>query len=269
MIITGAASVARAWSGYVNSLFDGKINNASASYFGTMHESFLAPYPDPIAFIVTLAFCLLLTMGVKGASYFNSFFTLINLCVIAFVVIVGLFRADIKNWQTDGGFAPYGFAGIISGAASSFYAFVGFDSIATSGEESINPAKSIPLATFISMGIVTFGYIMISTVMTLMVPYYELNPAAAIPDAFAATGLHWAKYIISIGALCGMATTLFGGLFSLPRCVYSMASDGLLFSFLAKVSSKTQVIIILKISECKHCFFQINCLQTKRIIILT
>ncbi|XP_045624388.2 cationic amino acid transporter 4 isoform X2 [Procambarus clarkii] len=240
----GAASVARAWSGYLDSLFDGAVSNATIANIGEMHSGFLAPYPDFLAFAVTLVYCGFLTMGVKGSAYFNSVFTLINLCVITFVIAVGMSYADIANWNLEGGFMPFGISGVISGAATCFYAFVGFDSIATAGEETKDPARSIPKATLVSMSVVTVGYIMVGATLTLMVPYYSLNPAAALPDAFASHGATWAKYVVSVGAICGMTTTLFGSLFSLPRCVYAMAVDGLLFSWLARVSDKTKVPII-------------------------
>jgi amino acid transporter len=73
------------------------------------------------------------------------------------------------------------------------------------------------------------------------VPFWTISASAALPEAFSSIGLNWAKYVVSIGALCGMTTTLFGSLFSLPRCMYAMASDGLLFSFLRSVNQKTQV----------------------------
>ncbi|MPC14296.1 Cationic amino acid transporter 4 [Portunus trituberculatus] len=240
----GAASVARAWSGYVDSFFDKALSNFTMSTIGQMHAGYLASYPDFLAFFVTLIYCSFLTLGVKGSAYFNSIFTLINLCVMSFVVIVGMYFADFTNWTSGDGFLPFGFSGIISGAATCFYAFVGFDSIATAGEEAKEPAKSIPRATLVSMSVVTAGYVLVGATLTLMVPYYSLNPAAAIPDAFAAHGATWAKYVVSIGALCGMTTTLFGSLFSLPRCVYAMAVDGLVFSWLARVSDKTKVPII-------------------------
>ncbi|XP_047502913.1 cationic amino acid transporter 4-like isoform X1 [Penaeus chinensis] len=240
----GAASVARAWSGYMDSLFDGALSNATVTYIGTLHAGLLAPYPDFLAFAVTLVYCGFLTLGVKGSAYFNSIFTLINLCVMAFVIVAGIMFADIGNWNTEKGFLPFGVSGVVAGAATCFYAFVGFDSIATAGEEAKDPAKSIPQATLVSMSVVTIGYIMVGATLTLMVPYYTLNPAAALPDAFAAHGANWAKYVVSVGAICGMTTTLFGSLFSLPRCVYAMAADGLLFSWLARVSDKTKVPVI-------------------------
>ncbi|CAL4219904.1 unnamed protein product, partial [Meganyctiphanes norvegica] len=247
----GAASVARAWSGYVDSLFEGAVSNNTIKLVGHMHAGLLADYPDFLAFTVTLAYCGFLSLGVKGSAYVNSIFTLVNLCVMLFVIVVGFYFADISNWESEesggnapGGFVPFGFSGIIAGAATCFYAFVGFDSIATAGEEARNPARSIPIATIVSMAVVTVGYVLVSSALTLMVPYNTLNPAAAIPDAFSANGAWWAKYIVSVGALCGMTTTLIGSLFSLPRCVYAMAADGLLFSWLAKVNDKTQVPVI-------------------------
>ncbi|XP_017778201.1 PREDICTED: cationic amino acid transporter 4 [Nicrophorus vespilloides] len=238
----GAASVARAWSGYVDFLFGGVISNATLSITGEMHEELLGKYPDLLAFVVCIVYALLLGIGVKGSAIVNSFLTVINLSVMVLVVVVGFYYANEENWTTPkGGFLPYGFSGVLAGAATCFYAFVGFDSIATSGEEAKNPSFSIPMATVLSMGIVTLGYILVCAALTLLVPYYNISDSAALPEAFSGVGMHWVKYAISIGAICGMTTTLFGSLFSLPRCMYAMASDGLLFSFLGDVNSKTQV----------------------------
>ncbi|KAL3274702.1 hypothetical protein HHI36_016079 [Cryptolaemus montrouzieri] len=238
----GAASVARAWSGYVDSLFEGVISNTTMAVTGELHEQLLGRYPDFLACLVCLTYASLLGIGVKGSALVNSVLTTINLCVMVIVIGVGFYYANWDNWTyVQGGFLPYKFGGVIAGAATCFYAFVGFDSIATSGEEAKNPSFSIPVATIISMSIVTLGYVLVSAALTLLIPYYDINPNAALPEAFAHVGMHWVKYIISLGALCGMTTTLFGSLFSLPRCIYSMAQDGLLFQFLGNVNDKTQI----------------------------
>ncbi|KAJ8967384.1 hypothetical protein NQ317_018529 [Molorchus minor] len=238
----GAASVARAWSGYVDFLFGQVISNSTIAITGEMHEQLLGRYPDFLAFTVCIAYALLLGIGVKGSAMVNSILTLINLAVIVLVIVVGFYYADLSNWTSlKDGFLPKGFTGVIAGAATCFYAYVGFDSIATAGEEAKNPSVSIPLATAFSMAIVTLGYILVSSALTLVVPYYEINPNAALPEAFSHIGVHWVKYVISLGAICGMTTTLFGSLFSLPRCMYAMAVDGLLFGFLGNVNSKTQL----------------------------
>lgn len=137
--------------------------------------------------------------------------------------------------------AIFKFFRVLAGAATCFYAFVGFDSIAVAGEEAKNPAKSIPIATLIALAVVTVGYILVSATLTLMIPIDQINPAAALPEAFGSLNIEWAKYAISIGALCGMTTTLLGSLFALPRCLYAMASDGLLFSFFGRVNATTQI----------------------------
>lgn len=108
--------------------------------------------------------------------------------MIAFVSGFGFYWADFRNWTDYGGFTPFGFSGVLAGAATCFYAYVGFDSIATSGEEARDPSFSIPVATFVSMGIVSLGYICVSAALTLMVPYTLITPSSALPDAFQAHG---------------------------------------------------------------------------------
>ncbi|KAI4500245.1 hypothetical protein M0802_004662 [Mischocyttarus mexicanus] len=222
----GAASVARAWSGYVDSLAGGAFSNYTHRLMGgyTMGEP-LGTMPDILASGLCLAYAMLLTLGVKCSAAVNSLLTLVNLAVMMLTIVLGIYYADITNWSSDnGGIFPYGFSGVLAGAATCFYAFVGFDSIATSGEEAINPAKSIPLATIFSMAIVTVGYVMVGGVLTLIVPYWNINPTAALPEAFASRGIPWAKYVI--------------------RTMYAMANDGLLFGFLGHISDRTQVPVL-------------------------
>ncbi|XP_015432378.1 PREDICTED: cationic amino acid transporter 4 [Dufourea novaeangliae] len=242
----GAASVARAWSGYVDSLAGGSISNYTRHVMHgyTMGEP-LGSIPDLLAAGLCLAYAMLLAIGVKCSATVNSLLTIVNLAVMILVIGLGIWYADISNWSSqNGGFLPYGFSGVLAGAATCFYAFVGFDSIATSGEEARDPGYSIPRATMFSMGIVTIGYVMVGAALTLVVPYWNINPAAALPEAFSSRGIPWAKYVISVGALCGMTTTLFGSLFSLPRTMYAMANDGLLFGFLGHISERTQVPVL-------------------------
>lgn len=239
----GAASVARAWSGYVDSMLGGTISNLTMTYTGELHEQLLSKHPDFLAFFVCLGYTVILGTGVKATAVLNGILTLVNLGVMILVCSVGFWYADITNWTSDdeGGFLPYGFGGVIAGAATCFYAFVGFDSIATSSEEARDPRVSIPIATILSLIAVTIGYVLVSAALTLMIPISEINEHAALPDAFGTLNLPWAKYIISIGALCGMTTTLLGSLFALPRLLYAMASDGLIFSFFGKINSSTQI----------------------------
>ena len=211
-----------------------------------MHITFnhlLGDYPDFVAFLVVIVVSIFMAIGAKSSTNFNSVFTAINLAVVAFVITYGFTFADWSNWSDNQGkgFLPYGFKGVLAGAASCFFAYIGFDGMATSGEEAKDPARSIPIATFVSMSVVSVSYILMSGALTLMVPYTQIHQTSAFADAFETKGAIWAKYVVAIGAISGMTTSLVGSLFALPRCVYAMASDGLIYRSLAAVHPKTQV----------------------------
>lgn len=217
----GAASVARAWSGYVDSLAGGSISNYSRRIMHgyTMAEP-LGSVPDVLAAALCLFYAMLLTLGVKSSATVNSLLTIVNLGVMGLVIGLGFAYAKLSNWSCEhGGFLPYGFTGVLAGiplficgkyhllislyihiytigAATCFYAYVGFDSIATSGEEARDPAYSIPRATLFSMTIVTVGYVLVGAALTLVIPYWKINPTAALPEAFSSIGIPWAKYVI-------------------------------------------------------------------------
>lgn len=101
--LSGAASVARAWSGYVDSLFGGAVSNFTLSIFGEMHINLLGHYPDVLAFLVCLTYAGLLGVGVKTSAVINSVFTLVNLLVMSIVVCIGFYYAKIENWTSGKG----------------------------------------------------------------------------------------------------------------------------------------------------------------------
>ena len=244
--LLGAASVARAWSGALDSLFNGAIKNSTLHTVGYLsHDSqWVSDYPDFIAFTITVLIFLLIATGAKFTVHVNSVFTVFNTAVILFLICAGFAFADSKNWDRDGGFFPYGFGGSLAGAATCFYAYIGFEGIAVSGEEAKNPEKSIPIATVTSLIIVSIIYILATTSLTLIVPYYTVDPSAAFPVAFATRGINWAKYVVAVGTLFGITTSLLGSAYALPRAVYAMAQDGLLFRSLAYVYPRFQTPVV-------------------------
>lgn len=139
---------------------------------------------------------------------------------------------------------PFGIAGMMEGAAQCFYGFVGFDAVATTGEEAINPQRNIPLAIVISLIIIFLTYFGISTVLTMMWPYYDQNATAPFPYVFEQLGWTAIKWIVTIGAIIALCTSLLGAMFPLPRVIYAMANDGLIFKFLAKIHPKTKTPIV-------------------------
>ncbi|XP_070760508.1 cationic amino acid transporter 4 [Enoplosus armatus] len=238
----GGAAVARAWSGYLDSIFNHAIQNFTETHILQWNVPFLAHYPDFLAAGILVVASFFISFGVQVSSYLNHIFSTISMGVIVFILVFGFMLAEPVNWsQKEGGFAPFGLSGILAGSATCFYAFVGFDVIASSSEEAKNPQKAVPIATAISLALAATAYVLVSTVLTLMVPWHTLDPNSALADAFFRRGYSWAGVIVAIGSICAMNTVLLCNLFSLPRIVYAMAEDGLFFSIFARVNPVTKV----------------------------
>ncbi|XP_070689390.1 cationic amino acid transporter 4 [Pempheris klunzingeri] len=238
----GGAAVARAWSGYLDSIFNHAIQNFTETHIMQWNVPFLAHYPDVLAAGILIVASFFISFGVQVSSYLNHIFSTISMVVIAFILVFGFMLAEPANWsQKEGGFAPFGLSGILAGSATCFYAFVGFDVIASSSEEAKNPQKAVPIATAIALALAATAYILVSTVLTLMVPWHTLDPNSALADAFFRRGYSWAGVVVAVGSICAMNTVLLCNLFSLPRIVYAMAEDGLFFSIFARVNPITKV----------------------------
>ncbi|XP_004442420.2 PREDICTED: cationic amino acid transporter 4-like isoform X2 [Ceratotherium simum simum] len=243
--LIGGAAVARAWSAYLDAIFSHSIRNFTETHVGIWQVPFLAHYPDFLAAGVLLLAATFVSCGARISSWLNHTLSAISLVVILFIIILGFVLARPHNWSSEeGGFAPFGFSGIMAGTATCFFAFVGFDVIAASSEEAQNPKRAVPMAIAISLGLVAGAYILVSTVLTLMVPWHSLDPDSALADAFYRRGYSWAGFIVAAGSICAMNTVLLSSLFSLPRIVYAMAADGLIFQVFAHVHPRTQVPVV-------------------------
>ncbi|XP_059759305.1 high affinity cationic amino acid transporter 1 isoform X2 [Balaenoptera ricei] len=249
--IIGTSSVARAWSATFDELIGRPIGEFSRTYMALNAPGVLAENPDIFAVIIILILTGLLTLGVKESAMVNKIFTCINVLVLGFIMVSGFVKGSIKNWQLTeedfqntssrlclnndteegrpgvGGFMPFGVSGILSGAATCFYAFVGFDCIATTGEEVKNPQKAIPVGIVASLLICFVAYFGVSAALTLMMPYFCLDKDSPLPDAF----------------------NLLGSMFPMPRVIYAMAEDGLLFKFLAQINNRTKTPIIATLTS--------------------
>ncbi|KAB1274578.1 Cationic amino acid transporter 3 [Camelus dromedarius] len=191
------ASVARAWSSAFDSLTGNHISQGLQGTLSLYMPYFLAKYPDFFA----LGLVLLMT-GETGGDLHNWQLTEQDYNLTASGPN-GTYSLDHLG---SGGFVPFGFDGILRGAATCFYGFIGFDVIATTGEEARNPQRSIPLGILTSLFICFLAYFGVSASLTLMVPYYQIDPESPLPQAFLHVGWAPASYVVAVGTLCALTS---------------------------------------------------------------
>jgi APA family basic amino acid/polyamine antiporter len=194
------------------------------------------------AVLLVLALSALLLCAIRESAIVSNILVMLKIGVVVLVIAVGLFYVDPDRWTplipaNTGTPGEYGWSGIMRGAAVVFYAYLGFDIVASGAQEARDPRRDAPFAIVASLVICSVLYILMSLVMTGLVDYRELNVPHPIYVAIAGAGpaLAWLKLVVSIGAIVGLASCCLTGLYGQSRVFYAMSRDGLippLFSWL-------------------------------------
>jgi APA family basic amino acid/polyamine antiporter len=195
------------------------------------------------AVVIVALITALLVYGIKESAASNSIMVLIKVVIVLFFVGAGAAFLKPENFTAYGGFAPNGFSGIAAASAIIFFSYIGFDAVSTAAEEAKNPKKDMPFGIIMSLVVCTILYILVALVMTGMAPWQQLGTAEPMITALQLSGgnprlVSISRFIVSFGAVIAMTSVLLVFQLGQPRIFFSMARDGLLPQWAAKVHPK-------------------------------
>jgi basic amino acid/polyamine antiporter, APA family len=259
----GASTVAVGWSSYFADVLKQLDITIPAWAYGTGHNL--------VAAVIVLILTGIICLGIKVSAQVNTVIVTIKIAVVLFVIVAGLFYIKASNYSPfippagsppaggaqstpsllqDLGFAPgsFGVTGIFTGAALVFFAFIGFDIVATAAEETRNPQRDMPVGILSSLGICTVLYVAVSLVVTGMVKYTSIKINAPLAEAFRSVGKPAFATVISVGALLGLTTVMMILLLGQSRVFFAMSRDRLLPPGFSTVSERFGTPILTTIT---------------------
>ncbi|HMK89319.1 MAG TPA: amino acid permease [Methylocystis sp.] len=212
------------WSGYLQALL---------GIFGVEAPVFAQGAPgtgegrvvDLFAILGALGVAGLLTLRVEWGARFNAAMVALKIAAVVLVIVAAAPHVDPDNWRP---FMPFGFSGVIAGAAVVFFAVFGYDTLTTAAEEAINPQRDLPRAVLLSLGVSLALYVAMSLALTGIVSYETLDNAAPVASAFARIGMPWASLVVSAAAVVGILSVMLAFLLGCARIWFAMSRDGLL-----------------------------------------
>lgn len=268
----GAATVASGWSGYFNSLLQQlhiyippQLTATPGTILVFFHQRWLPLSSLPsgidatalphatglfnlVAILAILVITTVLVVGIKESANLNSAIVVVKLAIVGIFLVLGVYflirhpELARANWHPfippSDGHGNFGWHGIATGAASIFFAYIGFDAVSTAAQEARNPQKDMPLGILGSLVVCTILYILVSTVLTGLVNYKALNVADPVALGIDATGVSWGSLLVKIGAVFGLGTVMLVMLLGQSRVFFSMSRDGLLPKWAADIHPK-------------------------------
>lgn len=228
------ATVSVGFSAYFNSLLKGFGCHLPATIAGPLNLG-QHTYVNLISVLVVWLIGWMLSRGLQTSMRINDFMVIVKVLIIVLFVLFGLFYIRPHNWTP---FTPFGSKGIVAGAATVFFAYLGFDAVSSSAPEVKNPQRNLPIGIIGTLIIATILYMAVSIVLTGMVPYTKLNVADPVAFALQLFHLNFVSGVISIGAMAGMFTMMVTMIYSSSRLVYAIGRDGLLPQFLGSLNAQ-------------------------------
>ena len=218
------------WSGYLRALL---------ALFGLAPPDWAAGAPgtgeghviDLFAMLGAFGVALLLTLRVEWGARFNTAMVLLKISAVIVVIVAAAPHIDPANWRP---FMPFGFGGVVEGAAVVFFAVFGYDTLTTAGEEALEPQRDLPRAVLLSLVVSLTLYVVMSLALTGIVRYDTLDNAAPVASAFASLGMGWATLVVSAAAVVGILSVMIAFLLACARIWFAMSRDGLLPAWFAR-----------------------------------
>lgn len=234
------STVSAGWSGYFQSLLAGfglNLPKVLTAAPGSLPNGGVSYFNLP-AFAIIIVITGLISLGVKETKRVNNVMVIVKIAVVLLFIAVAVKYVKPSNWSP---MMPFGFHGVFTAASTVFFAFIGFDAISSSAEETINPSKTIPRAMLLSLGICTILYVVVTAIMTGVVHYplfanFIDRPVSAVLKL---SGQNWMAGIVDLGAILGMSTVMLVMLYGQTRITFSMSRDGLMPPIFSKVNEKT------------------------------
>jgi APA family basic amino acid/polyamine antiporter len=247
--LVASAAVSVGWSGYVVAFMHDTFGvdlpkawttapvvwNEAEQHFATTGAVLNLP-----AALIVLAVTALLVRGIKESARFNTAIVFVKVTVVLLFIVFAARFVDTANWHpfvppNAGTFGRYGVSGVLQGATMVFFAYIGFDAVSTAAQESRNPQKDLPIGILGSLSICTVLYIVVSLILTGVVPYAKLSVPHPIALGVEATGQRWLATAVEVGAIAGLSSVMLVMLLGQPRIFFAMAHDGLLPAAAAKI----------------------------------
>jgi APA family basic amino acid/polyamine antiporter len=246
--LAGAATVSVGWSGYVVAFIHSVTGKTLPPAWTTAPfvwdqaaERFVSTGAvlNLPAVLISLVVTVILVVGIRESARFNSIIVFVKIAVVLAFVAFAVWYVNPANWHPfvppNEGPGRFGFSGILRGATTVFFAYIGFDAVSTAAQETKNPSRDLPIGILGSLAICTVLYIAVALVLTGVVPYPQLNVPHPIAVGVAATGMKWLEIAVDVGAIAGLSSVMLVMLMGQPRVFFSMAHDGLLPPFASRV----------------------------------